>query len=123
MPGPKILLVDDEARFRTTLAKRLKARGLDIATAASGEDAVEEVKQTHFDVVVLDIRMPGMDGLETLTVLKKIRPDLEIILLTGHASLALSQEGIRLGAYECLLKPCDLDVLMEKISQAHQLKK
>lgn len=122
MSTPKILLVDDEARFRTTVAKRLKERGQDVSAVSSGLEAIEAVKQTLYDVVVLDVKMPGLDGLETLLELKKIDPGIVVIMLTGHASVDSSIEGMRLGAFDYILKPCDIEELLGKIEAAHHSK-
>ncbi|HSO71135.1 MAG TPA: response regulator, partial [Thermodesulfobacteriota bacterium] len=112
----RILIVDDEERFRTTLGKRLSERGLDVETLGSGEEALKIVKEKLFDVIILDVKMPGMDGIETLTELKKINPNIEVLLLTGHASVDSAVDGMRLGAYDYLMKPCEIEVLMEKIN-------
>jgi len=122
MPKPKVLLVDDEERFVKTLTKRLAERELDVVGVHSGMEAIEEVKKNAYDVVILDVRMPGLDGIETLQELKKISPGLEVIMLTGHASVDSAVEGMRLGAHEYLLKPCDIEELMEKIDGAYELK-
>ena len=122
MLGPRLLLVDDEERFRTTLGKRLAERGMDVFTVGSGMEAIEEVKQKLYDVIILDVKMPGLDGIETLAEIKKIRPAIEILLLTGHASVDTAIDGMRLGAYDYLLKPCDIDQLMEKINGAFDVK-
>lgn len=119
MDAPKILLVDDEARFRTTVVKRLVERGQDISAVGSGLEAIEAVKQTQYDIVVLDVKMPGLNGLETLMELKKINPSLAVIMLTGHASVDSSIEGMKLGAFDYLLKPCDIEELLSKIEAAH----
>ncbi|TVR01068.1 MAG: response regulator [Desulfovibrionales bacterium] len=119
MSKPKILLVDDETRFRTTVSKRLVERGQDVVAVGSGLEAIESVKQTPFDIVVLDVKMPGLNGLETLTELKKIRPELAVIMLTGHASVDSSIEGMKLGAFDYILKPCDIEELLGKIEAAH----
>lgn len=116
----KILLVDDEIRFRSTMAKRLKARGNDVETAGSGEEAIEAVQTNDYDVVVMDVRMPGIGGIEATAAIKKIKPDVEIILLTGHACLAVNKELIDSKVYDCLLKPCDLNTLMEKLQLAYE---
>ncbi len=120
MSKPKILLVDDETRFRTTVSKRLAERGQDVTAVGSGLEAIESVKQTPFDIVVLDVKMPGLNGLETLTELKKIRPELAVIMLTGHASVDSSIEGLKLGAFDYILKPCDIEELLGKIEAAHR---
>ena len=113
-----ILLVDDEERFLRTLSRRLVERNMTVLTARSGMEALETVRQTPVSVVVLDIRMPGLDGLETLAELRKLRPGLQVILLTGHASIDAATDGVRLGAYDYLLKPCDVDQLLDKIQAA-----
>jgi len=119
---PRILIVDDEERFRKTLGKRLMERELDIETAGSGEEAINLVKNKLFDVIILDVKMPGLDGVETLRELKKISPLVEVIMLTGHASVDSAIEGMRLGAYEYLMKPCNIDELLEKVNGAYQQK-
>ena len=118
----RILLVDDEERFRTTLGKRLIERELEIATAGSGLEAIEELKNNPYDVVILDIKMPGMDGIETLAEVRKIKPGVEVILLTGHGSIDSAVEGMRLGAYDYIMKPCEIEELVEKIYGAFEQK-
>ena len=120
--GPRILLVDDEDRFRTNLAKMLAAQGLTVSAAAGGREALEMLQQQPYDVAVVDIRMPGMDGLETLAQMKKIAPGLEVIMLTGHASISAAMEINRLGGYDYLLKPCPLEDLLLKIEAAYEKK-
>jgi DNA-binding NtrC family response regulator len=122
MNKPRILLVDDEARFRDNLAKLLKAQGLSVTAFESGAAALEELKAQPFDVVVLDIRMPGMDGLATLAEIKKIAPGVEVIILSGHASLDAAVEINRLGGYDYLMKPCPLEELLLKIDAAYEKK-
>jgi DNA-binding NtrC family response regulator len=119
---PKILLVDDEERFRTTLRKMLTAQGLAVTAAGSGPEALEELRNHAYDVILLDIRMPGMDGLETLTQIKKLRPDTEVIMLTGHASVDLALEINKRGGYDYLLKPCPLEEILLKIDAAFERK-
>ena len=118
MSVPKILLVDDEKRFRTTLRKRLMERGLEVSLASSGLEALAEIKKDRFDVVVLDVKMPGMDGVATLSEIKKIDSKVEVILLTGHTSHDFATEGRRLGAFEFMVKPCDIDELLTSIEEA-----
>jgi len=119
----RALIVDDEAEFRETLVSRLQKRNLDVTGAASGEEALKIMKAKLFDVVILDIRMPGgMDGLEALKEMKKIQPLAEVLLLTGHASVESSIEGMKLGAFDYLLKPINLEDLMTKMAQAFEKK-
>ena len=123
MQQPSILVVDDEGDFLETLINRLKRRKITATGCASGEEAVRLVRETPFDVVVLDIKMPGgMDGIQTLREIKKIRREAEVILLTGHASLGTSMEGMEHGAYDYLLKPIKLEDLLEKLAQALERK-
>jgi DNA-binding NtrC family response regulator len=120
---PRILIVDDEERFRLTLSKRLAERGLEVgATVGTGIEALQEISSKRYDVVLLDVKMPGMDGIQTLGEIKKINPHIEVILLTGHASVDSAVDGMRLGAYDYLMKPCDIEVLMEKINGASEIK-
>jgi DNA-binding NtrC family response regulator len=118
-----VLVVDDEEDFLETLMNRLKKRGIDTAGCTSGEKAVELVNEKLFDVVILDIKMPdGMDGIETLRKIKKIRPETEVLLLTGHGSVETSVEGMKEGAFDYLLKPIKLEDLLEKVAQALEKK-
>jgi len=120
---PRILIVDDEERFRLTLSKRLAERGLEVgATAGTGKEALQEIGGKAYYVVILDVKMPGMDGIQTLGEIKKINPHIEVILLTGHASVDSAVDGMRLGAYDYLMKPCDIEVLMGKINGAYDIK-
>jgi DNA-binding NtrC family response regulator len=122
MPKPRILLVDDEERFRSNLQKMLDAQGLAVRAASSGAEALEELKRSPYDVIVLDIRMPGMDGLATLKEIKSINPEAEVIILSGHASMDAAMEINRLGGYDYLMKPCPLEDLLLKIEAAHEKK-
>ena len=122
MEGIRMLLVDDEDDFRTTLANRLKLRRIDITDAASGSEAIELVKQRPFDVAVIDVKMPGIDGIETLAEIKKIDPSIEVIMLTGHASIESGMESMKIGAYDYVMKPCDIDELLTKTADAYQHK-
>jgi DNA-binding NtrC family response regulator len=119
---PKILIVDDEERFRTTMAKLLTVNGLEVTAVGSGKDALEELKSKPYDVITLDIRMPGMSGLEALAEIKKVNPGIEVIILTGHASVDTAMEIMKLGGYEYLLKPTSTDELMNKIDAAYERK-
>ena len=118
MTCDRVLLVDDEESFVEALGKRLNGRGLRVETSDSGEDAIAKAKRQAFDVIVLDLAMPGMDGIETLKRLRKIDPDLQIILLTGHGSIEKAVEATKLGAMDFLQKPASLSDLLELISQA-----
>jgi DNA-binding NtrC family response regulator len=122
MTKPRILLVDDEERFRTNLQKMLRAQGLIVGTEASGAEALEELKLAPYDVIVMDIRMPGMDGLATLGEIKKVNPEVEVIILSGHASMDAAMEINRLGGYDYLMKPCPLEELLLKIEAAYEKK-
>jgi DNA-binding NtrC family response regulator len=122
MTKPRILLVDDEERFRANLEKMLGAQGLMVSAQGSGAAALEELKRHTYDVIVLDIRMPGMDGLTTLAEIKKIYPEIEVIILTGHASMDAAMEINRLGGYDYLMKPCPLEDLLLKIDAAYEKK-
>ena len=123
MRQSNILVVDDEGDFLETLMNRLKKRNIAAAGCRSGEEAVRLVREQTFDVVILDIKMPGgMDGIETLREIKKIQPGAEVILLTGHASLETSMEGMQYGAFDYLLKPIKLEDLLEKLAQALERK-
>ena len=115
----KVLLVDDEEEFTELLAERMEARGLKVDTASSGFEALEKVEAGEsYDVIVLDLAMPGMDGMETLERLLAANEDLQIILLTGHATLQKGIQAVKLGAREVVEKPADLPALLEKISEA-----
>lgn len=118
-----ILVVDDEVDFLETLMNRLNKRKIDTIGCRSGEEALELMRNKIFDVVILDIKMPGgMDGIETLREIKKIQPKAEVILLTGHGSVKTSVNGMKLGAFDYLLKPLKLEDLLEKIAQALEKK-
>lgn len=114
----KVLLVDDEEAFLTTLAERLEMRGMKVTTVTRGEDAVVKVDNQDFDLIVLDLSMPGIDGLETLKRIKAKQPDAEIIMLTGEGSIRSSIEAIKLGAEDLLQKPVNITELVDKISEA-----
>lgn len=116
----KVLLVDDEEEFISTLGQRLEARNLKVSTSTSGVDAIELVDRQDFDVIVLDLAMPGMDGLETLKRIKADHPDAEIIMLTGHGTIESGIEAMKLGAEDFMEKPVDINILLGKISEARQ---
>jgi DNA-binding NtrC family response regulator len=116
---PRVLVVDDEEKYVEYLRKRLANRGLDVTAAYSGEAALEVMAQHPQDVVVLDVLMPGMDGIATLREMKKRDPHLEVIILTGHASMESAIDGMKLGAYDYLMKPFDTDDLVDRIRKAY----
>lgn len=116
----RLLLVDDEEQFRNAIARRLKKRGLVAEQAGSGEECLSILKQRPMDVVVLDVKMPGINGIETLTQIKKRYPQTEVILLTGHATTSDGVEGIKAGAFDYLTKPIELEHLAGKITQAQE---
>ncbi len=118
MDKERVLLVDDEKEFVRALAKRLGARGLNVEIAGDGESAVEKVKTSDFDVIVLDLAMPGIDGLETLKRLREVNPDLQIVLLTGHGSIKSGVEAMKEGAVDFLEKPAEFSELLTKIQEA-----
>jgi len=117
-----VLLVDDELEFLATLVKRLTKRGLNISTAKNGEDALKIIGGKVIDVVVLDVRMPGIGGIQTLREIKKKDPLMEVIMLTGHARLEVAIEGMELGAFDYLMKPADIDELFYKLQDAFKEK-
>ena len=119
----RLLIVDDEKRFVETLSKRLTARGLFVEGAHSGPEAVAIAQSHPFDVVLLDFRMPGMDGLATLREMKKTQPLLQVILLSGNASINIAVEAMRLGAVDYLLKPADIEDVLGKVEEAFERKK
>ncbi len=118
----KVLLVDDEVEFLETLVKRLKRRNLEASGVNSGEAALERLGQEVADVVVLDVKMPGMDGLTVLREIKKRFPLIEVIMLTGHASMEVAIEGMEQGAFDYLMKPMDIDELLYKLQDAYKKK-
>lgn len=122
MQGCNVLFVDDEVDFLETLLKRMKKRQLNASGVNSGEEALAYMMNHPVDIVVLDVRMPGMDGIETLKKMKKINPMLEVIMLTGHACLEVAREGMECGAFDYLLKPISLDDLLYKVQDAFKKK-
>lgn len=118
MAGEKVLLVDDEQEFVQALSERLQVREIRVDIANDGQTALKIAKEKSFDVIVLDLAMPGMDGIETLKELKNINPDLQVILLTGRGTLQKSVEAMKLGAMDFLEKPVHINLLMDKIKAA-----
>ncbi len=115
----KLLLVDDEEGYVDVLANRLALRGINVSKAYSGTEAIRILRKNDFDVAVLDLKMEDMDGLEVLKIFKKMDPDLMVIMLTGHGSAQAASDGISLGAFDYLTKPCDFSELLEKIRAAY----
>ena len=119
MNVPFVMLVDDEVPFVETMTKRLEKRNITVITAFSGQDALTTLgSHQNLDVVILDVKMPGMDGLETLKEIKKKFPLLEVVMLTGHATVESAIEGMKFGAFDYLMKPCDIEQLMGKVNEA-----
>ncbi|MBU0983647.1 MAG: response regulator [candidate division Zixibacteria bacterium] len=118
MAKATVLLVDDEVEFSAVLADRMRQRDLDVDTAENGEIALERVKERRYDAVILDLAMPGIDGIETLKLMLEDNPNLQIILLTGRATVEKGVEAVKLGAVEFLEKPAKIDMLLEKIETA-----
>ncbi len=118
-----VLVVDDEQEFRDLTVKRLEKRGLKVEGAESGQRALEILEHSRTDVVLLDVKMPGMNGIETLRQIRILRPLVEVVLLTGHASVDSGIEGMKLGAFDYLMKPIELEPLLEKLADAYERKR
>ena len=116
----KLLLVDDEVGFVNILTKRLSKRKIEVASAYSGTEAIQILRKRDFDVAVLDLKMEEMDGIEVLKIFKKMDPKMVVIMLTGHGSEQEARESIKLGAFDYLTKPCELEELLAKIKEAYQ---
>ena len=120
----KVLLVDDEVPFVETMTKRLMKRDLEVYSAFSGSEALEKLDhERSVEVVILDVKMPGMDGVEVLRKIKQERPLVEVIMLTGHASVESAVDGLKLGAFDYVMKPIDIPDLLAKIEEAYGKKK
>jgi DNA-binding NtrC family response regulator len=118
-----VMLVDDEVPFVETMTKRLTKRNLTILSAFSGPEALEKLEGNRkVDVVVLDVKMPGMDGIETLREIKRRYPLVEVVMLTGHATVETAIDGMKLGAFDYLMKPCEVEQLMAKVDEARAKK-
>jgi DNA-binding NtrC family response regulator len=118
----RVLLVDDEKEFLEVLIRRLSKRQVKVDGVYSGEEALQYLQVRPIDVAVLDVKMPGMDGITLLREIKKFNPLIEVIMLTGHASLEVALEGMRFGAFDYLMKPAEIDELLYKIEDAHRAK-
>lgn len=116
----KLLIVDDEVKFLESIAKRLELRGLEVTTATSGMDAVKIAQSRKFDLALLDLKMPGMDGKQVLEILKREHKFIEVVILTGHGSVDSAVECTKLGAFSYLPKPYELDDLIEVLRQAYE---
>ncbi|TVR01065.1 MAG: response regulator [Desulfovibrionales bacterium] len=114
----RLLLVDDEQGFVDILSKRLQRRDIDVNSVLSGADAIQALRGSSFDIAVLDLKMEGMDGIAVLKVFKVMAPEMPVIILTGHGSEEAARDGLTLGAADYLMKPCDLDELIRKITHA-----
>jgi CheY-like chemotaxis protein len=120
--GIKVLLVDDEKRFLDSMTKLLIRRKQYVMTAESGPEALAQMEKESFDVVICDVKMPEMNGIEVLQEIKRRFPDTEVIMLTGHATIESGLEGIRFGAFDYLMKPTDIEILMAKLEAAYENK-
>jgi len=120
MTPPRVLLVDDEVEFTSTLAARMRMRGLEVDVAESGIEALQRVEETVYDAIILDVAMPGMDGIETLKRLLGRDPDLQVMLLTGHATVQTGVEAMRSGAIELLEKPANLEEILAHVERARK---
>ena len=120
----KLLLVDDEKPFLDTITKRLEKRELNVSAVYSGQEALKELENNKsIEVIILDVKMPGMDGIETLGEIKKRFPLVEVIMLTGHATVETAIDGMKVGAFDYLMKPCDIDALVTKVNEAVEKKR
>jgi len=122
MNGLKVLIIDDEVVFSENMAKLLNTRGYQAKTANGGEEGIQALKKETYDVVVLDLKMPGMNGIETLKKIKEINVHLQVILLTGHGCVETAMEAISLGAFDYLPKPCEVKELSEMIENSQKNK-
>jgi DNA-binding NtrC family response regulator len=118
----KVLLIDDEASFVDALAQRLEFRGFDVAKAFNGREGLEKLKEQLPDVVILDVVMPGQGGVDVLMAIKELEPLTEVMLLTGHSDMDTAIQGLKLGAFDYLMKPTETDELVAKIRKAHARK-
>ncbi|SPD74435.1 Response regulator receiver protein [uncultured Desulfobacterium sp.] len=122
MENFRVLIVDDELDFLETILIRLQRRNVDAVGVSSGKMAIEMIEREHFDVAILDVRMPGIDGFETLREIKKRRPFMEVIMLTGHGSVESGIQGMQMGAFDYVLKPVKIDDLLDRVRKAFERK-
>ncbi len=113
-----LLLVDDEEGFVNVLAKRMARRGIEVTGVLTGTEALQVLRKKDFDIAVLDLKLEDMDGIEVLKIIKKMAPDIPVIMLTGHGSEQAAEEGLKYGAMDYLTKPCDLEELIAKLNKA-----
>lgn len=119
----RLLLVDDEEAYVDVLANRLRKRGFEVTKSYGGAEAFQKMRQGEFDVAILDLKMADMDGIEVLKIMKLMDPRMQVIMLTGHGSATACKQGLELGAFDYLMKPCELDALVKKIQAASSRKK
>jgi len=115
----RVLLVDDEEPYVNVLQKRMSKRNIDVTAALSGGEAIQALRKSDFDVALLDLKMEDMDGIEVLKIIKKMAPEIKVIMVTGHGSEQAARDGMALGAFDYLTKPCDLNELLAKIHEAY----
>jgi DNA-binding NtrC family response regulator len=118
----RLLLVDDETAYVNVLSNRLRKRGFEVTASYSGTEAIQKMRGLEFDVAILDLKMADMDGIEVLKIVKLMDPRMQVIMLTGHGSAAACEQGLKLGAYDYLMKPCELEDLVGKIREAFSKK-
>jgi DNA-binding NtrC family response regulator len=118
----RLLIVDDEEQFIEALSERLSIRDYEVMTSLTGEEALEKINNYNFDVVILDVRLPEIEGTEILREIKRLKPLTEVIMLTGHGTVEMAIAGMKLGAFDFLVKPCDTEDLIIKIDRAHDRK-
>jgi len=120
--GVKVLLVDDEVDYINSLSKQLKVRKFEVTAVNNGDEAIKSVGQSSFDVIILDVLMPGKDGIQTFEEIKRIDPTVQVIMHTGHAKMDLAINGLKSGIYDYIIKPVDINELVEKINLAYENK-
>lgn len=121
MAGERVLLVDDETEFVEALSERLSLRDMRVTAASNGEEALEQCRKQRFDAIILDLAMPGMDGIETLRAMRELNDEVQVILLTGRGTVKKSIEAMKLGAMDFLEKPVDMEVLLSRIKEAQNI--